>query len=133
MRGAGVEANAGRWSGAGGGRRAVLLVPPTCWRWSCRRVGAGHGVVVFARCDAAMRVCQRALRLSRYWRADVQEIEGVNNMVQLACKVAPGISLALLDAGVALRKNFGYGSRASKVYTWSVKCRVSELAGESAN
>ena len=53
-----------------------------------------------------------AMRLvALYWRADVQEIEGINSLIELACRRAPRISLPLVDARVGLRKDLGLGTR----------------------
>eukprot|EP00972_Heterocapsa_arctica_P113836 16439368-Heterocapsa_arctica.AAC.1 len=51
------------------------------------------------KCPLSLYVPLRLLACE--WKADVQELEGVNNMVAMACAIAPGISLALLDARVA--------------------------------
>ncbi|CAK0883579.1 unnamed protein product, partial [Prorocentrum cordatum] len=53
------------------------------------------------------------------WRCDTQEIEGINNMLQVVCQRAPRISLALLDARIGLRKEYGLGSRATATLKWS--------------
>ena len=45
------------------------------------------------------------------WRPDVQEIEGVNNVIQQLCNKCPHIALPLVDARVALCKQIGLGSR----------------------
>ena len=53
------------------------------------------------------------------WVADVQEIEGIHNIIQSICRRAPSISLPLLDARVGLRKALGLGNRAAKNIKWS--------------
>ena len=53
------------------------------------------------------------------WRGDVQEIEGINNMVQMWWKIAPRMSDPLMDARVGNRKDFGLGSKATRVNRWS--------------
>ena len=45
------------------------------------------------------------------WCPDVQEIEGVNNIIQQLCNTCPHIALPLVDARVALTKQIGLGSR----------------------
>jgi len=68
------------------------------------------------------------------WKADVQELEGVNNMVEMACSIAPGISQALLDARVANRKDVGMGSRATRVTKWSaISSYVESIVEETQN
>ena len=54
------------------------------------------------------------------WKMDVQEIEGVNNLLQSVARKCPNISLALLDARVALRKLLGLGSRDTARLKWSL-------------
>ena len=54
-----------------------------------------------------------------WWKGDTQEIEGVNNLIQLVCQRAPWVSLGLLDARVALRKELGLGQRSAKESKWS--------------
>ena len=56
------------------------------------------------------------------WQGDVQEIEGINNMIQMVCTRSPHIKLPLVDARVANRKSVVssiYGKRISDV-KWSV-------------
>jgi hypothetical protein len=52
------------------------------------------------------------------WHAHVQEIEGINNIIQAMTRQAPRISLALLDARVGTRKYIGLGSRDTKSARW---------------
>ena len=71
-------------------------------------------------------------RLCMSWRGDVQEIEGTNNLVQLATKTAPGISLALLDARVSLRKSAGLGSTATRCTRWShIAAKAEDLINDA--
>ena len=49
--------------------------------------------------------------LSMWWRADVQEIEGLNSIIKWILRNSPSISLALLDARVANSKSLGLGSK----------------------
>lgn len=72
----------------------------------------------------------RLLALS--WRADTQEIEGVNNLISMATDRAPKISLALLDARVATRKDVGLGSRATKYKKYTVLApRIKEILDDA--
>ena len=58
----------------------------------------------------------------------------MNNLIQLACKWAPCISLALLDARVGNRKDAGLGSRATKLTKWStVAAHAEEIAQDAAD
>ena len=56
--------------------------------------------------------------VSLRWHAHVQDIEGINNIIQSVARRAPRISLPLLDARVAIRKYIGLGSRDTKDTKW---------------
>ena len=53
------------------------------------------------------------------WMPSVQEIEGINNIIQGFARRAPRISLPLLDARVGVRKYIGLGSRAARNTAWN--------------
>ena len=53
------------------------------------------------------------------WRPDVQEVEGINNIIQQVVRAAPRVTLPLLDARVGLRKMLGMGSRKARDKKWS--------------
>lgn len=62
--------------------------------------GARDGTISQPLYAALRLVCMK-------WRVDVQEIEGINNIIQVIASRAPRISLPLLDARVAIRKMLG--------------------------
>ena len=57
--------------------------------------------------------------IASMWRCDVQDIEGMNNILQMVARKAPAISLPLLDARVANRKRLGLGRKADQGKLWS--------------
>ncbi len=68
------------------------------------------------------------------WAPDVQEIEGVNNIIQSVCRRAPGIRLPLLDARVSVRKCVGLGSRATKDLKFSaIADKLATLVDEAVD
>ena len=60
------------------------------------------------------------------WHGHVQEIEGINNIIQQCCTRAPRIDLPLLDARVAIRQFIGLGSRESRDMRWKLCAPILE-------
>jgi hypothetical protein len=71
------------------------------------------------------------MMLCAYWTADTQEIEGIMNLIKLAA--GPSRTLSYVDAAVALVKDAGMGSRASKGYKYSdIKATVDDVIDDAA-
>lgn len=67
------------------------------------------------------------------WKCDTQEIEGYNNMLQHVIARAPSISLDLLDACCALRKDLHLGSRHERCTRYSrISHRVDAIVDEAS-
>eukprot|EP00959_Pyramimonas_sp_CCMP1952_P342793 7181455-Pyramimonas_sp.AAC.1 len=66
------------------------------------------------------------------WQANAARIEGLNNLILAACSRAPRISLPLLDARVAIRKEVGLGSREESNKRWSAVQAKAERIIEDA-
>ena len=77
---------------------------------------------------------QLVLRLvSTKWRGDTQEIEGINNLIQIQCAQCPHVTLALIDARTALKKQLRLGSKDDSRKNWSqVEPVASALLDEAA-
>ncbi len=56
-------------------------------------------------CDAAL--WRFVWDLSKLWRLDTQDIEGMNNMLKHICKIAPHIAWELLASRLVIRKSIG--------------------------
>ena len=72
---------------------------------------------------ASLFVCLRLI-VFWYW-GDSQEMEGVNSLLKMAVSRSPTISLPLLCARVALRKDIAFASGMGKVTKHSVLARIS--------
>ena len=71
--------------------------------------------------------------LAESWRADSQDLEGVNSMISFQTRCCPGIKFPLVDARVGNRKMCGIGSRDTADIKWSaIKDKVTQLVEEAA-
>ena len=82
---------------------------PTVWKnkWLFRQ--SLKYCAATGKCCMPLYTFMRMVSLN--WDPDSQEIESVNSVLQAIVKRCPHISLAVLDARVAIRKQLGLGSR----------------------
>eukprot|EP00959_Pyramimonas_sp_CCMP1952_P464609 9486908-Pyramimonas_sp.AAC.1 len=73
-------------------------------------------------------------RLAEEWPAAMQVVEGINSMIQHEAEFAPHADLALIDARVAMRKEFGKGSRADRLVKWrDIKHQVDAIIRDAVS